>query len=105
VGHFGTKSDAYRRVYGLILLQVLTFWRSASNVGARGSWLFDAAPAIVVQFGAINLSMSPISKLRACTDEQRQAKRNSLADKLTVEAKDPLAIALIAASAHRSTTL
>jgi hypothetical protein len=32
--------------------------------------------------------MSPISKLRAANDERRQAKRNSLADKLTVEAMD-----------------
>jgi hypothetical protein len=32
------------------------------------------------------LSTSPISKLRAVDDERRQAKRNSLADKLTVEA-------------------
>jgi hypothetical protein len=30
---------------------------------------------------------SPISKLRAADDEQRQAKRNSLSDKLPVEAK------------------
>jgi hypothetical protein len=35
----------------------------------------------------ITLSTSPISKLRAADDERRQAKRNSLADKLTVEAK------------------
>ncbi len=40
--------------------------------------LFHAAP-IVVQFG----STSPISKLRAADDERRQAKRNSLADKLS----------------------
>jgi hypothetical protein len=33
------------------------------------------------------LSTSPISKLRAANDKRRQAKRNSLADKLTVEAK------------------
>jgi hypothetical protein len=33
------------------------------------------------------LSASPISKLRAADGERRQAKRNSLADKLTVEAK------------------
>jgi hypothetical protein len=33
------------------------------------------------------VSTSPISKLRAADDERRQAKRNSLADKLTVEAK------------------
>ncbi len=36
---------------------------------------------------AITLSTSPISKVRAADDERRQAKRNSLADKLTVEAK------------------
>ncbi len=35
---------------------------------------------------AITLSTSPISKLRAADDERRQAKRNSLADRLTVEA-------------------
>ena len=33
------------------------------------------------------MSTWPISKLRAADDERRQAKRNSLADKLTVEAK------------------
>jgi len=33
------------------------------------------------------LSTSPISKLRAKDDERRQAKRNSLAEKLTVETK------------------
>jgi hypothetical protein len=33
------------------------------------------------------LSTSPISKVRAADDERRQAKRNSLADKLTVGAK------------------
>jgi hypothetical protein len=33
------------------------------------------------------LSTSPISKLRAADDERRLAKRNSLTDKLTVEAK------------------
>ena len=44
-------------------------------------------PQIVVQFGDITLSTSPISKLRAADDERRQAKCNSLADKLTVEAK------------------
>jgi hypothetical protein len=33
------------------------------------------------------LSTSPISKLRAANDERRQAERNSLADKLAVEAK------------------
>jgi hypothetical protein len=49
--------------------------------------LFDAAPAIVLQFGAITLSTSPISKLRAADEERRQAKRLSLADKLTVEEK------------------
>jgi hypothetical protein len=37
--------------------------------------------------GAHHLSTSPISKLPAADDERRQAKRNSLADKLTVEAK------------------
>jgi hypothetical protein len=36
---------------------------------------------------AITLSTSPISKLRAADDERRQAKRNSLAGKLTVDAK------------------
>jgi hypothetical protein len=34
--------------------------------------LFDAAPAIVVQFSAITLSTSPISKLRAANDERQQ---------------------------------
>jgi hypothetical protein len=33
------------------------------------------------------LSTSPISKLRAANDERRQAKRNSLSDKLAVESK------------------
>jgi hypothetical protein len=35
MGHFETKSDAYHYAsIGLILLQELTFWRSASKVGA-----------------------------------------------------------------------
>jgi hypothetical protein len=37
----------------------------------------------------ITLSTSLISKLRAADDERRQAKRNSLAEKLTVETKAP----------------
>jgi hypothetical protein len=45
------------------------------------------ARAVVVQFGAITLSGSPVSRLGDVDDERRQAKRNSLADKLTVEAK------------------
>jgi hypothetical protein len=44
-------------------------------------------PQIVVQFGAITLSTSLFTKLRAVDDERPEAKRNSLADKLTVEAK------------------
>jgi hypothetical protein len=36
---------------------------------------------------AITLSGSPVSRLGDADDERRQAKRNSLADKLTVEAK------------------
>jgi hypothetical protein len=42
---------------------------------------------VVVRFGAITLSASPVSRLGDVDDERRQAKRNSLADKLTVEAK------------------
>jgi hypothetical protein len=42
---------------------------------------------VVVQFGAITLSTWPISKLRAADDERHQTKRNSLADRLAVEAK------------------
>jgi hypothetical protein len=42
---------------------------------------------VVVQFGAITLGGSPVSRLGDADDERRQAKRNSLADKLTVEAK------------------
>jgi hypothetical protein len=35
LGHFETKSDAYRSAsIGLILIQELTFWRSGSKVGA-----------------------------------------------------------------------
>ena len=69
-----------------MLLQELTFWRSARAAReARGFSM--PRPQIVVQFGDITLSTSPISKLRAADDERRQTKRNSLADKLTVEAK------------------
>jgi hypothetical protein len=49
-----------RASVGLILVQELTFWRSASKVGAL---------------------------LRAVDGEQRRAKRNSLAGKLTAEAR------------------
>jgi hypothetical protein len=35
LGHFETKSDAYRSAsIGLMLIQELTFWRSAGKVGA-----------------------------------------------------------------------
>jgi hypothetical protein len=47
----------------VILLQELTFWRSASKLGS--------------------------ALLCAADDERRRAKRNSLPDKLTVEAKTP----------------
>jgi hypothetical protein len=48
---------------GLVLLQELTFWLSASNVGARGSCTFSCPHRESVQ--AVTLSTSPISKLRA----------------------------------------
>jgi hypothetical protein len=65
--------------------------------------LFDVAPAIVVQFGAITLSTSPISKLRGADDERRQAKRQPCRQ-AHGRSEDPLAIALTAAaSAWRST--
>jgi hypothetical protein len=60
---------------------------AAGKGGVRGSWLFDAAPANRRSVRANTLSTSPISKLRAADDERRQAKHDSLADKLTVEAK------------------
>jgi hypothetical protein len=52
-----------------------------------GSCTFSTPPAILVQFGAITLGASPISKLRAADDGRREAERNSLADRLTVEVK------------------
>ena len=86
-GHFETKSDAcHCASIGLILLQELTFWRSASKVGAEARGPFHAAP-IVVQFGASTLSTSPISKLSPQTTNGVRPSANSLADKLTVEAK------------------
>jgi hypothetical protein len=55
LGHFQTKSDAYRSAsIGLVLLQELTFWRSATKVGAGISCTFHAA-LIVVQFGSSDL--------------------------------------------------
>src|SRR5258707_1619038 len=85
--HFETKSDACHCAYiGLILLQKLTFWRPARAAReARG--FSNPRPQIVVQFGAITLSTSLFTKLRGVDDERPEAKRNSLADKLTVEAK------------------
>jgi hypothetical protein len=77
LGHFETNSDACHCAYiGLILLQELTFWRSATKVGAGISCTFHAA-LIVVQFGS--------SDLAAPRRGRRQAKRNSLAGKLTIE--------------------
>jgi hypothetical protein len=49
-------------------------------------------PAIYGRGGAINAqaaALAAAAKLRAADDERRQAKRNNLADKLTVEAKAP----------------
>jgi ADP-ribosylglycohydrolase len=44
---------------------------------------------VVVQFGAITLSASPVSRLGDVNDERRQAKRNSLADRLdSLEARE-----------------
>ena len=87
MGHFESNSDACHCAYiGLILLQKLTFWRPARAAReARGFSM--PRPQIVVQFGAITLSTSLFTKLRAVDDERPEAKRNSLADKLTVEAK------------------
>jgi len=59
----------------------------AGKGGARGSWLFDAAPANRSSVRAMTLSTSPISKLSAKDDERRQAKRHSLAGKLTLDLK------------------
>jgi hypothetical protein len=84
-GHFETNSNAYRCAsIGLILLQELTFWRWGSKVGAVGSCTSSRRPHR--RSGrAITLSTSSIAKLRAADDERRQAKRNSLADRLVVE--------------------
>jgi hypothetical protein len=70
---------------GLVLLHELTFW-SARDVAREARAPFHAAPHRR-SVRVITLSTSPIRKLRAANDERRQAKRNSLADKLTVEAK------------------
>jgi len=46
IRHFETNSDAYRCAsIGLILLRELTFWRSATKVGAESSCTFHAALA------------------------------------------------------------
>jgi len=60
--------------------------RSGAQV-CRSCTFSTCARAVVVQFGAITLSGSPVSRLGDADDERRQAMRNSLADKLTVEAK------------------
>ena len=60
--------------------------RSGAQVCRRCTFS-TCARAVVVQFGAITLSGSPVSRLGDADDERRQAMRNSLADKLTVEAK------------------
>jgi hypothetical protein len=65
---------------GLILLQELTFWGSASRRRVRLVHPFHAAPAIVVQFGAITLSTSPISPLRARRPPSRASRRTVEAD-------------------------
>jgi len=89
VGHFETKSEAE---------SLRVSWSDPPTgadvlaLGKQGRRVrlvhpFYAASTIVVQLGAISLSASPISKLRATDDERRQAKRNSPTDKLAVEAK------------------
>jgi len=67
---------------GLILLQKLTFWRPA-RVAREARGFSTPRPQIVVQFGAITLSTSPISMVLCC---------------------DPLAIALTAAASARRST-
>jgi hypothetical protein len=69
---------------GLVVLRELTFW-SGRNVAHDAHAPFHAAYCRSVR--VIALSTSPIGKLRAAEDERRQAKRNSIADKLTVEGK------------------
>jgi hypothetical protein len=52
-GHFETKLDAcHCASIGLILLQELTFWRSATKVGAGSSCTFHAASPNLVKFGS-----------------------------------------------------
>jgi hypothetical protein len=74
------------RIYGSHPPTELTFLPSATKVGAGSSCTFSRRPHRR-SVRVITLSTSPISKLRAADDERRQAKRDSLADKLTVEAK------------------
>src|SRR5258708_35351667 len=87
LGHFQTKSEALSaRVYWSgppTRADVLALGKQGRRV--RLVYLFTPPHRRSVR--AITLSTSPISKLRAANDERRQAKRNSLADKLTAEAK------------------
>jgi hypothetical protein len=72
------ESIKQRARCGECLLRDLTFW-SARNVGAGEARLpFDVAPA-PSSLSAVTSTTSPIFKLRGAGD-QRQAKRDSLAD-------------------------
>jgi hypothetical protein len=67
----------------LVSSSELTFWRSQAR-SARSCTV--RRHTVLVQRGAKHLEHIADLKLRAADDERRQAKRNSLADKLTVEA-------------------
>jgi hypothetical protein len=80
--HFETKSDAcHCASIGLILLQELTFWRSASKE-ARAP-VRRRAPH---HRSARCHHLERVTDLQAPRRGRRQAKGNNLADKLTVEA-------------------
>jgi hypothetical protein len=84
-GHFETKSDAcHRAPIGLILLQQLTFWRSASKVGAEGSCGFSTPRrAVVVQFGALTSLEMIRLKMGAAVAHRHLDRRTASASKLS----------------------
>jgi hypothetical protein len=86
LGHFETKSDAcHCASIGLILLQELTFWRSAKQFAPEARAPFPRRAHHRRSARCHHLEHVADLQAPAADEERRQAKRNSLADKIRIE--------------------
>src|SRR5260370_22052860 len=88
LGHFETKSDTcHCASIGLILLQERRSGARRSNLRVRLVHLFTPPPSSFSSGHHLEQRRRSPSSARRTTNDGRPAKRHSLADKLTVEAK------------------